>query len=684
MATYGLKYKAEWKNTKKQYYRIQIYQRGYSGSSKTIGYVAGCALEVQGNMGDIIAPIIKTQLRLTIVDASDKPATSSYKYGDWQEFFTPDATLYKVVLGQGTNGSSYTTIWSGYITPDSWIEDLDYRGNITITARDGLGHLQDFPFNADGSAAPDANGLVEIRYIFSQAMSMIDFPMTFNVESWGTGQYSADVPCTDNDDYLTEACVNVAMFDGMNWYEVLERTLEAIGYVLRYVGNNQCVAMCLRNLPKLGNYSSATGTQALQFYGGTLELDPAVKQIREEVDFGSQIAVDMELLKGLTYGGDAADYRCKTDGNTLPGGGVVHGLEHDAPRDYVVSPGSTKWLANYDLLNPANYLPDDFLKRSEGDNWKNYAFIPSNRVSDPIRGSALEIACRTSAAKLIFTFTPHALTINDWGSMRGKMGDDYYALASIRYKVSYESMDHQTIRWWDGGSWKTTSSILEKTYDSQNQYESELVIELGECQDINPGRLCVEFVNITYKCWSSTGQGCYARLASLRTELIAPQMLKGDVVTTINNDAYNVKLDRKPLFGALSKEMGFVTPQNYMKGLFYYEAGADVPSLFPYQVRFTDQNASQLVPLPVLIHEQILCYYYGAARVLNGNCAVVNNALFAFNKISTYKGKSYLFQGGTLDLFSGIINNAVFREYATYASLWGDSNPEYNTNTEYN
>ena len=98
MASYGLKYKAEFKNTKGHYYRIRIYQRGYTGSSKTIGYVAGAALELQGNQGEIIAPIIKTQLRVSLVDAADLAETSAVKYGDWQEFFTPDATLYGAAI----------------------------------------------------------------------------------------------------------------------------------------------------------------------------------------------------------------------------------------------------------------------------------------------------------------------------------------------------------------------------------------------------------------------------------------------------------------------------------------------------------------------------------------------------------------------------------------------------------
>ena len=166
------------------------------------------------------------------------------------------------------------------------------------------------------------------------------------------------------------------------------------------------------------------------------------------------------------------------------------------------------------------------------------------------------------------------------------------------------------------------------------------------------------------------------------SEINAQAALQSNKVTTINNDDYNVMLTRRPLFGALSREMGFVKPGNYLGGLFYYRfVGAD-PELFPYQARFTDGIAT--VPLPVLIHQQILCYYFGAARILSGSCAPVNKARFAFDKLCTYKGISYLFQGGTLDLFSGIITGAVLREYTSFTSLWSGGAPEYSEDVIYN
>lgn len=684
MATYGSKYTAEWKNSRGQEYRIIIKQRGYSGSAKGIGYFTGCVLEIQGNMGDVISPIVKTQLRFSMVDAWDKADTSTAKFGNWQEFFTPDATLYKVELYE-VNGVNATIIWSGYVTPDSWLEDLNYRGTITVTARDNVGHLKDFPFVADGSITPDDNGLIEIRYILSRAMQVIDFPMDFYVESWGSGQYSADVPATEDDDYLTEAYVNADLFDGMDWYEVFERTLESIGFAFRYVGQNKCVAACLRNLPKLGHYSSAVQHQTMEFYGGSLELDPAVKKIEEEQDYKMQKEIGLPVFDGLEFASSYSTYRCKTDGNPLPGGGVVSVPEHDAEYKPNTARGRTGWDIGSGMLDPDAESPDDFLKREEGeDGWKKYAFIACNQ--QPGAGGTSIVAdyrfrTRTAGMKLTFRFTPNALTKRYTGSMSGKMQKPKYTLANVKYYAMFT--DGTDTYYWNGAGWVSAAYLVSVDFDSENQEETDLVIEMSECTDLpDGGEMVIRLGQITYKMSYDGGHGCYARVANIGVEINAQTALQSNKVTTINNNDYNVMLTRRPLFGALSREMGFVKPSNYLAGIFYYPYFGD-PALFPYKVRFTDY-AGGLVPLPVLIHEQILCYYHGAARVLSGNCAPINKARFSFEKLCDYKGHTYLLQGGTMDFFSGIMSGAVLREFVDFSTLWSGGAPSYSDDVIYN
>lgn len=688
---YGLKYTAEFQNRRKWFYRVQVYQRDYSGASKTMGDLCGCVLEVQGNMGDIISPIVKTQLRFSLVDSYDKTDTAQVKYGNWQEFYTPDATLYKVVLSEAETGNSYTDIWAGYITPDSWQEDLDYRGAVTITARDNIGHLKDFPFKAEGRVAPDANGLVDVNSIFLGAMDVIEFPMTYSLQQGGTHEGSTYAPyeiVAQDGTKLWDAKVNVALFDGMNWYEVFEQTLEAMGYAFRFVGKSICTIGCLRNMPRLNNSFDETGTQELEFYGGTLELDPAVKRIEEEQDYKEDGEVSFELLKGLQFG-NTTTYRCKTDGNTLPGGGVVYVPEHDADMNLVTAKGQTGWEPGSGMFDPSLYEADIFVKRAEGeDGWRNYAFIASNQVlngSSPV--ASFSFQTRTSAMKITVRFTPNAMTINNNGSDIGKMdGAAHYALAKIQYYVIYS--DGTITRYWNGGTWVSSSYIISKDFDSQNGYETDLEIEPGECTEISSGTLTITFGQIVYKMWSEGGYGCYARVAEIKAEINSTTTLKSNKVTTINNDNYNVMLKRKPLFGALSREMSYVKPENYLAGMFVYKTYGGYPDLLPYMMKFDDQTDAYLVPLPVLIHQQILCYYFGASRVLTGNCSAVKELTgrghYDFDKLATYKGRKYLFQGGTFDLVSGIISNACFREFMDYDDLWDGAPPSYSEDVIYN
>ena len=682
---YGLKYTAEFRNTRSLDYRLEVYERDYAGDSKKIGALAGCALEIPGNMGDVISPLVKTNLRFSVVDVTSRNDTATTKWHDWSEFFTPDSTLYKVVLSE-LNGSTPTAIWSGYVTPDSWLEQLSYQGSITITARDNIGHLKDFPFVADGAITPDENGLIEVRWIMYRAMQIIEFPMDWWMENEGHGQYAPEVPESENSDYLTESCVNAELFDGMDWYEVLEQTLEAIGFVYRYVGRNLCVFECLRNMPKMGHYTEATDSQTMEFYGGTLELDPAIKKIEEEQDYKHKSEVTMEHMKGLQFG-TTTTYRCKTDGNTMPAGGTHYIPEHDADMNLVTGAGQTGWDVGSGMLDPSLYLPDDFVRRAEGeDGWRNYAFIACNQVLNA-QGTSPTATFRfrtmTSAVKLTFRFTPNPMTIEYQGSSAGKMdGTAHYSLSEIKYYVMYS--DGTTTRCWNGAQWVNNAYLLEKTYDAQNQYETELSFEMSECDEITDGTLVVEFGQIIYKMWFAGGHGCYARLAEIKAEIKGTTALQSNKVTTINNSDYNVMLTRKPLFGALSREMGFVKPANYLAGLFYIPVIGANPVLFPYMVKFTDQGGSSLVPLPVLIHQQILCYYFGAARVLSGNCAPVSKGRFAFDKLCVYKGHTYLLQGGTMDFFSGIMSGAVLREFVDFSTLWSGGAPSYSEDVIYN
>ena len=771
MAQYGLKYYAEFRNTRKQDFRLEIAERiddpDIRPSARRIGYLSGCALEVQGNLSGVISPIIKTQLKVTLVDAADIPSTGAVKYGDWEEFFTPDATLYKVRIARIIGGQNQV-FWTGYITPDSWEEALDYRGQITITARDNIGHLQDFQFDAPGNS----HGLIKIMDLIDAAMAKIEFPMTYALPS-GAGVV---FPLADGVE-VHNALVNVSLFEGTDWYKALEQTLEAIGYVLRFVDDNQFYLGPLRNFPTILNpdsvdqqatltysnyyesnsnytlritgeetssegsawatgsstnysmlnelfaaadvdgdltidgaeavriytsnpdYAGATieifktsdptvviasgeftpvlGPQQMEFYGGTLELDPAVKEIIEEQDYGSDGTIELPIMGNITYGPQTT-YSYAISRGSLP---VPIASGDDAPVNPVDDRGDTIWSTMGYLLDISGYFPDRVLRKKEGDAWNKYAFLPANIVPDNSKPAVLIFDSATLGVDLVFTFTEHGLSQKPGGPEIGLFSDYGHFIAQIKYSV--ELFSGSAIRYYDGYTWSDSYSQVTVDYDSESG--DPFTIHLADDDNTpNGGTLLVFFENIIFKTPSGGGRGVYARLASVEAKLNGISLLTENKVRTINNTAYNVAITRRPLFGALSREVGFVKPANYENGLFYYPTGETVPEQYPYMVHFTGQASTDDVPLPVAIHQQILCFYYGAARALSGNCAPVNDGLLYFDRVCTYKGRSYLLQGGTLDLFSGILGGAVLREYTEFSDLWSDNPPDYSEEVIYN
>lgn len=671
MATYGLKYRAEWQNTRKQNYRLDIYQRGFSGSAKEVKTLCGCALEIQGSQAEVSAPIVKTQLRFSVIDAWDIPDTAAAKYGNWSEFYTPDATLYRVQLLEYDNGA-WQAMWTGYITPDSWQEDLGYRTAITITARDNVGHLKDFQFDMSGNA----DGLVQIDDIIDRAMQKIDMAMDYTIARIGLGPESTQL-ITAGGTYLHEAYINAAALDGMDWYQVLERTLEATGMALRWVGKNKLEITYIRNLPYMGSPYQVPGYQTIEFYGGNLEFEPAVKQIEESVDFKFREDVSLDALGSFQYTPGSA-YRCLVEGNGSSEGVAVH----SAPLDIITETDDTVWNTGSEMFNPDSREPDSYLVNAEGaDGWKQYAMIPGNRDTDD-PSTSFGFYTKTAAVRLSVNFAPFPVGIVDSGSDQGKVTALQYSLSSIKYQVRFEG-DGIT-RYWSGSGWYSDHEYtITREYDSENEYGTALDISLAECKAISAGRLIVTFSNIVYKRWDDSAIGVYARVQSILVGVISTRGVTEDKVTTINNQAYNVNVSRQPLFGALSKEVGFVSPGNYQGAIFHYPNGGSIPDQYPYMVRFNGQAASRAVPLPVIIHQQILCYRYGAARVLNGRCAPIDKAAWALPSLFRYKGVSYLLQGGTLDLFSGIMEGAVLHEFILFDDLWTGA-PTYNGSTSYN
>lgn len=679
---YQEKYRWTGKNIYNTAVELRIYERTTTVYNvRTIRGLVDIRLQMQGSSGKIWDPIVKTNLTFSLVDAPDLVASRDEKSGDWQEFYTPDATKYLVVLYRGG-----LLVWRGYITPDSWKESLSYRGTIEITARDNLGHLQDIPFDGTGNA----EGLMQIRQIVTDALDAIDFPMQLYT-NYNTGDAQI---LRDSHVFLLDSYVAVSEFEDDSWWDVLEKVLDATGYTLRYRGGSEYLAP-IRNLP-LGSYSTrAAATSSavdIEFYGGDREMDPAVRLITEDVTFGSEMEIDVTQQKSWLYGATTANTYSGnyTDlngiGRTFTGRSWKNGNT-----DFATKGG---WSDSFGYLNPQRCQISTLLQTIDGKRAldlgvglaagqsQSGTVIPSWRV----RAYSTDVTLRLEFARTIQL---------DNGSYPFTASPFVGYLMQIRALVSYIDPNGTTWYWqtFNGVNAWTTSSPAPHIYDIVTTTPVDmpdtfaLDIPLKDISDKTTlgGWLQIEFYNFIHVgITPGTIYGLFDRCTAIKATQNAKSVLKRDTVTTVNNADYNVKLERKPAFGAMSAVVPWLSPKNYTKALWTYDSAGN-PTPVDYALYFNGYASTTAIPLPAQIAKQILTFNHIPLEILGGNCGAVNKTVsLGFNNLLKYKGKYHVIQGGTLDVLKNRISGAVLHDFIWYADMWDESsNPNYTVAPKY-
>ena len=239
---------------------LDIFEKDYTGTSKEIDALTSLVLEA--DCQDATSAIQKTILKIGLSDRPDIEDTDTRKYGSWEEFYTPDSTKFMVIIAIANS-----IRWSGYITPDDWSESLDYHASVNITARDNIGHLEDFDFEP-------TSGLMSVHDIIKSAFALIEPPYSIMYDY--NGDYTLE---TEDGTSIASAKINTSLYKGKTWYDVLESVLTSLGLCVRYIGNNTFFVGFLRYLSMY-----AGGTKAEPYFRGsaTLTLTPAYKSIVEE------------------------------------------------------------------------------------------------------------------------------------------------------------------------------------------------------------------------------------------------------------------------------------------------------------------------------------------------------------------------------------------------------------------
>lgn len=211
----------------KHVYRLEIYKKDFSGTAMELEEFSSSpfSITLEGEGDEIYRPIIKSSLSINIIDKDQF---------DYTQFFTSDAFGFRVFLLR--NG---VRLWSGYITPDSFGQDLQYRSTINLVARDNIGYLSEIDydwFDYD---------FVSIEQLLTKAFDKIQ------------AQFSLDnrVNIFSGSKPITDAYIQTVGLKDKTWFEVLEEVLSGCGLQLRYINDNYTLHDIANEVELGGNYT---------------------------------------------------------------------------------------------------------------------------------------------------------------------------------------------------------------------------------------------------------------------------------------------------------------------------------------------------------------------------------------------------------------------------------------------
>ena len=620
---HALRYYKEITHADGKVIRIEFHEKDGTAAAMELGdVIQSLNLEIQGG-DDIDAPIVKTQLNFTLVDAPDHQDQKTKKCGAWEEFYSPDATHWKVlVFADGVQ------MWGGYITPDSYHEILIYRAGISFIARDNIGHLNDFPFDATGNA----EGMISMYDLVQTAWRKISSPMQLTTDStkW--------LKCEGTSGINTY--MNVSAFEDKNWYEVLESALYAYGLVMRYVGENKVAVYHLREMPFYGKES--IGAINVKFEtGAERELSPAARRIEETAEYTIEETIARPLVKASGYSGAVANVTIEGKnvfGETITKTATANPLSKTS--------GSGWYNPNRDgamLLNPKVYNTtqvNDFFA-------SDMLFLLNTKNTEVVYSAAIiaqnlniRLAFGTAVEILNTSLTPK------W----------FVELSQIKYAIS--ATQNGITQYWDGSTWKSAKTELTATFE-----KAEVVLNCNARSFTGEITLNLHIYSVKYQSPLSSEDAAYACLNSFSfVSAESPALLTTNRVNTNYIDTNNVILTREPVL-APAMNTPFV-PAVIKNGIFRKDGATYVAA------SAWSWNGTGAQQMAVYNHLQLLCYYGKPNNILSGT--IVNADVADFAKLYKWNGTEHIIVSGVLNLVSGFIENAQLREFVHYDMMWGD------------
>lgn len=642
---HSLKYWYEQKQKDGRIVRLEILQKDYADAPMEIGpVVQGLHLDIQGQTEDIDAPIVKTSLTMTFVDAPDHEEAATKKCGDWIEFYTPDSTAWRVILKATDSDGAFYDVWSGYITPDSYSEELRYRGSVSVIARDNIGHMQDFTFDkADFAAVEFDTGkdMVSLYYLIEIASDKAGILMDI---SYGNGNHQLK---SNGGDWAIFTLMNASAFEGMNYYDAIEKVLYSLGMVMRYVGENTIVICPIRYLPFFKkDYITQVDILSPIFEAyATRELAPAVKKIEETVDY------DIEKIEFPVVGEN--EFTGEKDMNLVQGNSV----DKLSEGWYIENTTSGYGWCNPDyplFFNPHGYT------FKYGDEDKNLTWIGANTYDIDSLFSKIyaEYSRYIVATSLEINITfgqVYFLT---------SAGVLYASSDQIKSCILYIKVvnDGNTYYLQQDGTWGT--SIAKYKMDIPG---GRISLPIGFGENISGSALlAVQIVRVLTEEGAAQPRARYIPIREASFSQ-GTALREKNSVNTIYDENNNVILTRDPDFGP-SYDNVFL-PEIIKNGFFI--GGASEGEYHPAKEwGWTEPAESEedMLQLAAYIHMQLLCYHSKPNNIISGT--IVNADVTTPAAIYEWRGSKHILVGGSMNFLSGHIEGATLREFLPYAKMW--------------
>lgn len=599
-------------------HRLEVYKDGYAGDAIEIDGLVRDSITISKNASEVSDAVVTSVLTFSLYDTGQL---------DYAQFFTPNSTLFKVVYKMNDSPR-----WTGFITPDSYTENLASHDVITLTARDNLGRLNDYNFSlAKGQ-------MISARQIILAGLGVAGVSMD-------TVFLTTKVATSPETILAVDGLVNTTLLVGMTWHEAVTLLLEGLGLTLAWNDANRIEVRDITQAP--------SSTQSAFFIGksGYRMIRPAWKNLTAEQDYA---------LRESFYEGEFTEEDCGSGSTFTP-------------------PAGSKWSGNLALHNPyGRYSPDP--------DPYNAIYVPlggEDTISDKITYSH-HIPQLNRAIKLSLTTSNAAYGSGRQGglwpqrSLPRSGGGMYQTIKyyGLRYRFNVFFVQNGT-RYVLRESWmEYNAATIEDPYlyfsmPSVSQgadMPQEINIYIGELPNNGGGTLQVEVYKPLAYYNEDDGEGepishadmetwlGYGRISDIA--LIVDESIAGrSQLITVDED-HNVQSDVRLGFGQVPEGRG--NDLLYLGGLFYSDD--DGTPLTAFKRASTDTDAYDLLEL---VARERISFNNANYNQLSGTMRAAS--AFYFNRGIVFDNVTYRIVSASLAVLSNTLSVTAMQTEAEFA-----------------